>query len=69
MNELRLKEYCRYRRDIHHRHHNGWTTKENILVMEEGYSLADLSVSLGRTAKAISTQRSKLRKKIMEEKK
>ena len=67
MNELRLKEYCSYRTDIHHRHHNGWTTKENLLIMEEGNSLADLSVFLGRTAKAISTQRSKLRKKIMEE--
>ncbi|MGL6065017.1 MAG: hypothetical protein ACRC0S_08035 [Fusobacteriaceae bacterium] len=60
--EFYLKDCIRYNPDIHSNHCKQYTTKENELILSYCYSLADLSLILGRTAGSISQHRSNLKK-------
>lgn len=66
MNELRLKDYEKYRHDIHTNHKKEYTTLEVELILSN-MSLADLSVVLGRTAKAIAEARKKFKRRLLNE--
>ncbi|MGL5658155.1 MAG: hypothetical protein ACRDDK_03650 [Cetobacterium sp.] len=67
MNELRLKDYEKYREDIHFNHKKEYTTLEVELILSD-MSLADLSVVLGRTAKAIAEARKNFKRRLLNEK-
>lgn len=67
MNELRLKDYEKYRQDIHTNHKKEYTTLEVELILSN-MSLADLSVVLCRTAKAIAEARKKFKRRLLNEK-
>ncbi|MGL4425031.1 MAG: hypothetical protein ACRC0F_01885 [Cetobacterium sp.] len=60
MNELRLKDYTKYNPEVHKKHFKGYTTDEVELILRK-MSLADLSVVLGRTAKAIAEARKRFK--------
>lgn len=61
MNELRIKDYTKYNPEIHFNHKKAYTTRDIELILTK-MSLADLSVCLGRTAKAIAEMRKRLKK-------
>lgn len=67
MNELRLKDYEKYRKDMHFNHKKEYTTLEVELILLD-MSLADLSVALGRTAKAIAEARKNFKRRLLNEK-
>lgn len=67
MNELKLKDYEKYRQDIHINHKKEYTTLEVELILSD-MSLSDLSVALGRTAKAIAEARKKFKRRLLNEK-
>lgn len=67
MNELRLKDYEKYRKDIHFNHKKEYTTFEVELILSD-MSLADLSAVLGRTAKAIAEARKNFKRRLLNEK-
>ncbi|MEG1087733.1 MAG: hypothetical protein RSD79_06665 [Cetobacterium sp.] len=62
MNELRLKDYIKYNPTIHTDRQKPYSTEDIKLILSKT-PLADLSVALGRPAKAIAQARSVFRKK------
>lgn len=60
MNELRIKDYAKFRKDVHVNHKKPYTTKDFELI-ESDMCIADLSVLLGRTGKAIQRMRNRLK--------
>ena len=67
MNELKLKDYEKHRQDIHINHKKEYTTLEVELILSD-MSLADLSIVLGRTAKAIAEARKNFKRRLLNEK-
>ncbi|MGL5950299.1 MAG: hypothetical protein ACRCZH_02605 [Cetobacterium sp.] len=66
-NELKLKDYCSYIPEIHINHGKEYRSSELELIMSGEYSLADLSLMLGRTAKAISSFKSQYKRQLRKE--
>lgn len=65
MNELRLKDYIKYNPTIHTDRQKPYSIEDIKLVLSK-IPLADLSVTLGRPAKAIAEARKRFKRKFPE---
>jgi len=63
MNEISYRSQLDYNPKVHINNRKPYTTRDLEFIRDTNYSLADLAVALGRTAKAIANQRYLIKKR------